>query len=64
MKCGGRIGRTAQRLGRTDMVRFLQQFETGQGDYTPERRGWVDATTLGNLEELNAGEQPDQAKMD
>ncbi len=46
------------------MVRFLQQFQTGQGDYARDRRGWVDATTLGDLEELNAGEQPDRAKMD
>jgi hypothetical protein len=25
------------RLGRAGMVRFLQQFETGQGDYAQER---------------------------
>jgi hypothetical protein len=28
----------ARRLGPAGMVRFLQQFETGQGDYTTLRR--------------------------
>ena len=27
----------ARALGPADMVRFLQQFETGKGDYTAER---------------------------
>jgi hypothetical protein len=31
-----------QRLGVVGMVRFLQQFETGRGDYTSERQAWVD----------------------
>lgn len=28
-------------LGPVGMVRFLQQFETGSGDYTKERLAWV-----------------------
>ena len=28
-------------LGPTGTVRFLQQFETGQGDYSRERHGWL-----------------------
>jgi hypothetical protein len=28
-------------LGVTGMVRFLQQFETGAGDYTRERHKWL-----------------------
>jgi len=35
-----------QRLGAADMVRFLQQFETGSGDYAAQRRDWVDQTSL------------------
>ncbi len=38
-----------QRLGVVGMVRFLQLFETGHGDYTAERQAWVeqlDADTL------------------
>ena len=32
----------ARDLGPTGMVRFLQQFETGQGDYTADRHRWLD----------------------
>jgi hypothetical protein len=34
-----------QRLGRTGMIRFLQQFEVGSGDYANERHAWVDSTS-------------------
>lgn len=32
----------ARDLGPTGMVRFLQQFETGQGDYTADRHRWLE----------------------
>ncbi len=32
----------ARELGVVGMVRFLQQFETGYGDYSKERHAWVD----------------------
>lgn len=32
----------ARELGPTGMVRFLQQFETGSGDYSEDRHGWLD----------------------
>lgn len=38
-----------ERLGRADMIRFLQQFETGHGDYSSERHQWVDAISLGDI---------------
>ncbi len=31
----------AKKLGPLGMVRFLQQFETGLGDYTKERIQWL-----------------------
>ena len=31
----------AKKLGPLGMVRFLQQFETGRGDYTKERDQWL-----------------------
>jgi len=31
----------AKKLGPIGMVRFLQQFETGRGDYTKERDQWL-----------------------
>jgi hypothetical protein len=40
-----------EQLGRADMVRFMQQFETGHGDYAKERHEWVDATSLDDIRE-------------
>lgn len=31
----------ARQLGPVGMIRFLQQFETGHGDYTAERHQWL-----------------------
>ena len=36
----------AKKLGPIGMVRFLQQFETGRGDYTKERAQWLDDMEL------------------
>jgi hypothetical protein len=38
-----------ERLGRADMIRFLQQFETGHGDYARERHAWADRTSLAEI---------------
>lgn len=38
-----------ERLGPVGMVRFLQQFETGSGDYTAERETWLTETDLDAL---------------
>ncbi|HEX8520626.1 MAG TPA: hypothetical protein VF669_00135 [Tepidisphaeraceae bacterium] len=32
-------------LGAIDFIRFIQQFEPGRGDYTQDRRQWLDALT-------------------
>ncbi len=32
-------------LGPVNFIRFLQQFEPGQGDYTQDRSQWLDAMT-------------------
>lgn len=42
----------AQELGPVGMVRFLQQFETGRGNYSVERHEWLgdyDVETLTRL---------------
>lgn len=46
-----RIGVTAlaQKLGAVGMVRFLQQSETGWGDYTKERKQWLGDPDLKEL---------------
>jgi hypothetical protein len=41
----------ARDLGSVGMVRFLQQFETGQGDYTAERHTWLGKRTVRELVE-------------
>lgn len=36
-------------LGPVGMVRFLQQFETGYGDYSKERLQWLDQWNVETL---------------
>ena len=36
-------------LGPVGLVRFLQQFETGYGDYTTERDGWLGHPTVRDI---------------
>lgn len=38
-----------QKLGRAGMLRFLQQFGSGSGDYAKDRHAWVDRTTMDDL---------------
>ena len=39
----------SRELGPVGLVRFLQQFETGQGDYTAERQRWLGERTVQDL---------------
>jgi len=41
----------ARALGPVGMIRFLQQFETGSGDYTQERRAWLGDLTVDEIAE-------------
>jgi hypothetical protein len=41
----------SRELGPVGLVRFLQQFETGQGDYTAERYQWLGTPTVQELAE-------------
>ncbi|MCI5190293.1 MAG: hypothetical protein D3905_10990 [Candidatus Electrothrix sp. AS4_5] len=53
----------AQKLGAMEMVRFLQQSETGWGDYTKERKKWLGDPDLKELFEAvknSEGSNPDQ----
>jgi len=36
-------------LGPVAMIRFLQQYQTGDGDYTEERDQWLDKITLEDI---------------
>ena len=42
-----------ERLGRAGMIRFLEQFETGRGDYSKSRHDWVDRTSLEGIRSLS-----------
>lgn len=46
------------RLGRAGMIRFLQQFEKGHGNYASERREWVDRLSLDDLRKLSGAGSP------
>jgi hypothetical protein len=39
----------ARDLGPVDYVRFLQQFETGHGDYTGDRHHWLGERSVQEL---------------
>jgi len=39
----------AQKLGMVGMIRFLQQSETGWGDYTKDREQWLGNPDLKDL---------------
>lgn len=36
----------SRELGPVGMIRFMQQFETGSGDYSVERYEWLDDQTV------------------
>lgn len=40
------INALAKALGHTGMVRFLQLFDTGIGDYTRDRKHWLSQTSV------------------
>ena len=39
----------ARELGPSGYIRFMQQFERGEGDYSAERSGWLDGATIHDL---------------
>jgi hypothetical protein len=41
-------------LGQAGMLRFLAQFEAGEGDYARERHAWAERTTIAGIREQAA----------
>jgi hypothetical protein len=39
----------ARELGPAGLIRFLQQFDQGEGDYTAERHRWLDGLTMDDI---------------
>jgi len=53
----------SEELGPVGLVRFLQQFETGQGDYTSERHRWLGKVTVDDLtQEMQDKRKPASAE--
>ena len=45
-------------MGVVDTIRFLNQFSVGRGDYTKERKNWLDEITLDNaISQIKAGKK-------
>lgn len=44
-----RLDALREKLGVADIVRFLQQFDNGSGDYAKERHKWVDENSIDDL---------------
>ncbi len=38
-----------ERLGPAGTIRFLQQYESGEGDYTKERHAWLSDLTVDDI---------------
>jgi hypothetical protein len=39
-------------LGLVGMIRFMQQFEMGQGDYSEDRHQWLDQYTVDDIAKI------------
>ena len=42
----------ARELGLVGMIRFMQQFEMGQGDYSKDRHQWLDQYTVDDIAKM------------
>jgi DNA-directed RNA polymerase len=43
------IDALTEKLGPVGMVEFMRQFDSGYGDYTKERRAWLDNLTIEDI---------------
>ncbi len=42
----------SRELGLVGMIRFMQQFEMGQGDYSVDRHQWLDKYTVDDIAKM------------
>ena len=42
----------SRELGLVGMIRFMQQFEMGQGDYSKDRHQWLDKYTVADIAQM------------
>jgi len=46
------IAALSRELGVVGMIRFMQQFEMGQGDYSKDRHQWLDQYSVADIARL------------
>lgn len=49
----------SREMGAVGMIRFLQMFEKGKGDYSKERHQWLDQLSIEDVIALSKAEQKD-----
>jgi hypothetical protein len=49
-------------LGPVDFIRFMRQFESGQGDYTQDRAQWLDRLTPEQVNQIIDKQRAERAK--
>ena len=42
----------SRELGLVGMIRFMQQFELGEGDYSKDRHKWLDKYTVNDIAKI------------
>ena len=50
--CVSGIAALSRELGVVGMIRFMQQFEMGQGDYSKDRHQWLDQYSVADIAKL------------
>ncbi len=50
------------RLGPSGMIRFLQQFDSGTGDYTQDRSQWLGTVSAEKIQESIEARRGDEPK--
>lgn len=50
----------SRELGVVGMIRFMQQFEMGQGDYSKDRHQWLDQYSVADIATLVQEQKPTQ----
>lgn len=48
----------SRELGLVGMIRFMQQFEMGQGDYSKDRHAWLDKYTVDDIAKMVREKKP------
>lgn len=52
----------SRELGVVGMIRFMQQFEMGHGDYSKDRHQWLDQYTVDDIAKMVSEKKSSQKK--